>query len=132
MAKSTTKPFEATLLNQRTKAGGFGASLVLHIAFGLTLAVLPATYVERLEVPKQQAAIPLITPRMSAVENPAPPKRQPKPRALPKAPASPVPVKVQAQRFTAPAPDDVRAPSPAAVSIEPTPLVARIEDSNGS
>ena len=126
MAKSTTKPFEATLLNQRTQAGGFGASLVLHIAFGLILAVLPATYVERLEVPKQQAAIPLIMPRISAVENPAPPKRQPKPRALPKAPASPVPVKVQAQRFTAPAPDDVRAPSPAAVSIEPTPLAARI------
>ena len=88
MAKSTTKPFEATLLNQRTKAGGFGTSLVLHIAFGLILAVLPATYVERLEVPTQQVVVSLISPRMSAVENPAPPKRQPKSRALPKAPAS--------------------------------------------
>ena len=123
MAKSTTKLFEVTLLTQRAKVGGFGASLLLHIVLGLTLVALPVTYVERWEDAKRQAVVPLIVPRVAALENPGPSRLQPKPRVLPKPLAERA--RERAPRFEAPAPEKAKAPSPATPPIEPAPLVAR-------
>ena len=74
MAKSTTKLFEVTLLTQRAKVSGFGASLLLHIALGLTLVVLPVSYVEQWEDARRQVIVPLTIPRIAALENPHPPR----------------------------------------------------------
>ena len=123
MAKSTTKLFEVTLLTQRAKVGGFGASLLLHIVIGLTLVALPVTYVERWEDAKRQTIVPLIVPRVVELENPDPPRLQPKPRVSPKPPDARE--TVRAPRFETPAPEKARAPSPATAPIEPAPLVAR-------
>lgn len=123
MAKSTTKLFEVTLLTQRAKVSGFGASLLLHIVLGLTLVALPVTYVERWEDVKRQVVVPLIVPRVAVLENPDLPRLQPKPRYSPKLP---VPrERGRAPRFETPAPEKARAPSPVTAPIEPAPLLAR-------
>ena len=124
MAKSTTKLFEMILLTQRAKVSGFGASLLLHIALGLTLVTLPVSYVERWEDARRQVVVPLTVPHIAALENPHPPRLQTKPRVSPKPAAARE--RVRAPRFETPAPEKTTAPSPATVPIEPAPLVARM------
>ena len=122
MAKPTTKLFETTLLSCGAKGGGFGASLVFHVVLGITLVSLPVTYVERWKDSERQVVVPLMFPRVAALEN-LEPFRTPPPQVSPE-PAA-VPERERAPRFKTPVPEKV-IPSRANVPIEPVPVVAGI------
>ncbi len=122
MEKSTTKLFETTLLSRGAKGGGFGASLVFHVVLGITLVSLPVTYVERRKDSERQVVVPLMFPRVAALEN-LEPFRTPPPQVSPE-PAA-VPERARAPRFETPAPEKV-IPSRANVPIEPAPVLAGI------
>jgi len=125
MAKSTTESttelFDSTLLTQRAKGSGFGASLLLHIVLGLTFVALPVTYVERWEESKLQVVVPLTVPNIAELKDLD--RLQPRPRVLPKSPAESK--RVRTPRFETSVPEKLRAPSRANILIEPAPLVTR-------